>query len=600
MSRRFQVTEAIQAASMNIRRYARSALRPDLIAGLSVAMIALPQSMAYAQLAGMPPIYGLYSVIVPTLVGALFGSSSFLVTGSSNATSLATAGVLAVYLALPEYPEYAFLMAVLSGLVRMAMGLLRLGFIMRYVSNSVLTGLLAAIATLIIINQVPSLLGISRPAEGGTAQVLTAIATGIGSTNLYVLATGLVAALALIILRRLSKRLRRNIPALLVAIILSAILVAAAGWHEHGVRVAADLSSFENVTVRFHLPQVPLQEIPGLLNGALALSIFSLMEGVNVAKAIGANTGERIDASREFVGQGLASLVGGFFQSFPTSGSPARTTVNYTSGAKTRFASAFSGIFVWAALLGLSRWIGYIPNAALAGVLIVSATGVFNIQHIRLTWQSRGVSRWVLVITYLSALLLPLQYAIYVGVGLSIMIYLYESSRLQMSYLTRDENGHFVEHNLDEIVPIQPHTVLVNIEGPLYFGATEDLERQLMRIFHSGIKVVILRMRRVHLLASTGVSVLENVLYQANRLGILVLFSGVTGEVAKVLKESGLSNLIGPEQTFPASHTLFAATREALETARRFVNGEPLAETLHDERLEKPDAEPQPKRSISP
>jgi sulfate permease, SulP family len=551
--------------------YARTALRPDLVAGLTVAMIALPQSLAYAQLAGVPAIYGLYSVIIPAIVGALAGSSSHLVTGSSNATALATAGVLAAFLVLPDYPEYVFAMAILTGIIRLVMGLLRLGTLMRYVSNSVLTGLLAAIGALIIINQLPALLGTPRPPSTETLVVLYTVVTHLFSVNPFVLATGLTSMIMLIFIRSLSRRLKLLLPGPLIAIVLATLVVWLAGWQEQGVRLIRDISPLENAGLRFHLPSIPLSAVPQLLAGALALSIFSLMEAINVAKAVGMNAGERIDSSREFIGQGLASLVGGFFQSIPTTGSPARTAVNFSSGAVTRFAAAFSGIFVWLAMLALTRWIGMIPNASLAGVLIVSATGVISMPHIRMTWQIRSVSRVVMVVTFFAALLFPLHFAIYVGVGLSILIYMYESSRLRMSYLTVDEQGLFVEHGMEAVARLHPKIVLINIEGPLYFGATDDLERQLIRIFHSGAQVVILRMRRVHLLASTAVTVLENILRQANNLGILVMFSGVTGEVETIMHSSGIANLIQPEQTFSASRTLFASTREAVNAAYQHV-----------------------------
>jgi sulfate permease, SulP family len=549
----------------------RSALRPDLVAGLTVAMIALPQSLAYAQLAGLPPIYGLYSVIVPTIVGALLGSSSHLITGSSNATALATAGVLAGFLALPDYPEYVFAMAIMTGIIRAVMGLMRLGTLMRYVSNSVLTGLLTAIGALIIINQLPSLLGIPRPSTTETLVVLYTVVANLFNANPFVFITGLFSMAVLIFFRWLSRRVKLLLPGPLLAIVLASLLVFLAGWHEQGVRLVSDLSPLEGAGVRFHLPSIPLAAVFQLLPGALALSLFSLMEAINVAKAISMNAGERVDSSREFFGQGMASLVGGFFQSMPSSGSPARTAVNFTSGALTRFSAVFSGVFVWISMLIFTQWIGYIPNASLAGVLIVSATGVINLQHVRMTWQVRSVSRVVMLVTFLSALFLPLHLAIYVGVGLSMLIYMYESSRLRMSYLTLDEKGYFVEHNMDIVTRLHPKIVLINIEGPLYFGAIDDLERQLIRIFHSQAKVVILRMRRVHLLASSGVTVLENILHQANNLGIIVLFSGVTGEIDQIMRTSGISNLIGPGQTFPASQTLFAATREAIDAAYKYV-----------------------------
>lgn len=542
-----------------------------MIAGLTVAMVAIPQSMAYAQLASLPPIYGLYAVIFPAIIGAAFGSSSHLITGASNATALATAGVLAAFVLLPEYPEYAFVMAILTGLIRLGMGLLRLGGIMRYVSNSVLTGLLAAVGVLIIINQTPNLIGIARPANADTIGVLHAIITGLPEINPYVLATGLVSMVVLILSRKISK----NIPAAMLAIIVAGALVYVTGWHLQGVRIVSDLSNLNKVGVSFHIPNVPLEVIPQLLPGALALAFFSLMEAINISKAISMNTDQPINTSREFVGQGMASLVGGFFQSFPSSGSPARTTVNFTSGAVTRLSGIFSGLFIWLALTVFTRLIGYIPISSLAGVVIVSAVGVFNGPHLRLTWQSRDISRLVMVTTFVSTLLLPLHYAIYVGVALTILIYLFESSHLRMSYLTLNDEGLFVENSIESVQQIHPRVALINVEGALYFGAADDLEKQIIRTFNAGVKVIILRLRRVHLMASTGVTAMQHVVKQAEKMGIRVVLCGINADIEHVLKDSGLLHQIGPERTFLASQTLFASTCQAVEAARDYVDQEP-------------------------
>jgi sulfate permease, SulP family len=368
--------------------------------------------------------------------------------------------------------------------------------------------------------------------------------------------------------RALAQRIRLPLPGALLAILIPALLVLAMGWHAQGVRTVSDLSPLDEAGLRFHLPSVPLGDLPALLFGALALSIFSLMEATNVAKAVSMQAGERISASREFFGQGLASLVGGFFQCMPSSGSPARTSVNFSSGARTRLAAAFSGLFVWLALLLFAGPIGYIPIPSLAGVLIISALGIINRHQITTTWKSGGVAQLVMVATYLAAVFLPLQYAIYVGVLLSSLIYLYQSSQMHMHFLTRDAQGRFLEHSIKDITCIYPRVVLLNIEGPLFFGATEDLERQLMRIFSQGIRVIVLRMRRVQMLGSTGIIMLENLVRQARRLGIHIYLSEVNEETMLALHGSGLEQIVGPERIFAESPALFDATEQALQAAR--------------------------------
>ncbi len=546
--------------------YFRQNLRFDLIAGLTVAMVAIPQSMAYAAIAGVNPIYGLYAAIVPAIIGALFGSSNHLITGPTNATALVTAGVLVTVSGAASI-EFVFALAILSGLIRLALGLFKLGSIIRYVSNSVLTGFLAGAGVLIIINQLGNLLGIPRPSGAGTLTVVWELLQGLPQLDPHVLMTGLLAIAVLLITKRISKKL----PAALLAIGLAGVLVAITGWDAHGVKLVRDLGSLSQAGLTFHLPEVTLPEAQTVLASAGAIALLSLVEAMSVAKALGLSSGQRINASREFVAQGLASIAGGFFQAIPSSGSPSRSAVNYGSGAKTRLAGLFSGLLVLLAMLTFARLIGYIPVASLAAVVIVSAYSMIDRHHLRLTWQSRRVSRLVLAVTFLSTLLLPLHLAIYLGALLSIGIYLYESSNLKLSYLTLNGNGGFVEHSLDDVLRERPSVALINVEGALYFGAVEDLEQHVEEILQRGVQVIILRVRHMHLLASTGVTALEGLITRAEQLGTTVLLCGVTDEIETTLTSSGIESMVGSKRTFKASETLFEATHEALQYASTIV-----------------------------
>ena len=526
-------------------------------------MVALPQAMAYAAIAGVNPVFGIYTAIVPTLVGALAGSSNFLITGPSNASSLVTYSVLTQTNAPLMFIEIAFILAIISGLIKLVLGLLRMGGIVRYISNSVLTGFLGAIGILITLEQFGNLFGIVIPKNQGALAILLATYHKIPEINPHVLITSAGCIAFMVIVHKIDRRL----PASMLAIIFGALLVAVAGWHGQGVKLVSDLGLPTNPGLAFHIPQAPLQNILAILPAAGAVALFSLIEAMSIARALSLSSGEKFDPSREFIAQGLASIAGGFMHCIPSSGSPSRSAVNYNAGAKTRLAAAFSGIFVWLMLILFSAWIGIVPMSGLAAVVVVSAISLIDIEQIRLTWNTRMMSRIVLVTTMAATLLLPLQNAIYVGVILTIIIYLYESSHLQISYLVFDKSGHIHEKPIRELFECCPKVAVLNVEGNLSFGAVNELEDCINRCKQAGVKVLVLRMRRMRGLSSTGITTLQGVLISAQKAGMTILLSGVSPKTRTILNTSKINQLIGEANIFGSTEILFDATRQAVEQA---------------------------------
>ncbi|MCI0474632.1 MAG: SulP family inorganic anion transporter [Anaerolineales bacterium] len=549
----------------SLTTYLHNSFRFDLVAGFTVAMIAVPQAMAYAIIAGVPPIYGLYTAILPAIIGALFGSSRHLITGTTNSVALATAGVLIAAAGRPDYIELVFGLAIVSGAIRLLFGLLRLGGIIRFVSNSVLTGFLTGASLLIIVNQTSNLLGLPRVTVTETPLIVLELARHLPLWNPFVTSI----ALATILLLALFRRIHSHLPAPLLALVATTLFVQFFGWSAHGVTLVRDIDAMTNVMLALHIPQIAfdLGTLELLIVSGAAVALLSLVEAMSVAKSLAFSTGQTIDASREFVGQGLASLVSGLFQGIPSSGSLARSAVNFSSGARTRMAGAFSGGFVLLVLLAFAPWLGNIPMAGLAGVVVVAAVKMIDVEHIRLTWQSRATSRATFLVTFIATLLLPLHYAIYLGVLLSIGLYLYESSNVQLSYLV-EHDGKFIEKSYAELAQNPPPIAIVHVEGALYFGATDDLEERLDVLFRSGIKVAILRLRRVRLLGSTGVTAFERIAASAKRHGTRVMLCGVRDEVAETLEASGASALFGAENIFKADDALFESTHAALQRAK--------------------------------
>ena len=288
-----------------ISRYVRQELQADLVAALTVAMVAIPQGMSYAAIAGVNPIHGLYTAIVPAIVGALLGSSSHLITGPTNATALATAGVLLGFAGRPDYVELVFAVAVITGLVRLLLGLLQLGGIIRYVSSSVLTGFLAGAGVLIILNQLHTALGLARPVGASAGALLLDLLGRLHKLNPYVAATTCLSAAVLIT----GPRIQRRLPRALLAIFLAALWVQAAGWEARGVLLVKDLRSVTRAQFGFHVPDLPVRLWGELLASSGAVALLSLVEAMSIANIIALASNERIKPSREFVGQGVASPV---------------------------------------------------------------------------------------------------------------------------------------------------------------------------------------------------------------------------------------------------------------------------------------------------
>ncbi|MGC9359396.1 MAG: SulP family inorganic anion transporter [Anaerolineae bacterium] len=544
--------------------YGKATLRADVIAGLTVAMIAVPQAMAYAAIVGINPMYGLFTAILPAIIGSLFASSRHTIMGPTNASALITAGVLLPYAALPNYAEYVFATALTAGFLVLLIGALRLGGIIRYVSNAVLTGFLAGAGLLIIINQLSSLLGVQQPHGESPYRVLWHAISHIPQAHIPTVVTAIVSIGILLGLRRLSRKL----PSSLLAMVIAGGLVALMGWSHQGVRLVRDLGIIEGAPIQWHIPSLELDQLPDLVPGSLAVALLMLVESLSIAKAIGLSSGQRIDPSRQCVAVGLSSLTAGLTRGVVSSSSISRTVVNHGTGARTRVSGVVAGLAVLAITLAFGGLIGYIPMAALAGIVVVWAASIVNRHHLAQTWASGASSRIVLVATFLATMILPLHLAIYLGTVLSIGIYLYESSQLHLSYLRINTNGDIVERKLDQILDEQPVIAIVNIDGALFFGAVEALERRMDQILDAGVSVVILRLRRTHLATSTAISALDYLVKRARELGILLLISGVSPEMQAKLEATGVERMLQDQCVFPATEMLFESTRQALAYAQ--------------------------------
>jgi len=532
-------------------------LKPDLIAGLTVAVVAVPQSMAYALIAGLPVEYGLYASIVPTIVGCLWGSSAHLITGPTTTASLVVFGTLSV-LAAPggaHYIQLALLLSLMVGLVKIAMGVARLGALLNFVSHAVLIGFTTGAAVLIAAKQLPDLLGLRMVKGVFFPEQIYQMLRLAHQIQLLPVLLGVGTILIILAL----KKWRPAWPGTLLAMALAGGLVALLRLDERGVAVVgaipAGLSPLSWPSLE------TLGHFAPLAPGALAIAILGLVEAMSIARAIADVTRQRLDVNQEFIGQGLANVSAAFFSGYAGSGSFTRSAVNFRSGAKTPMSGIISSAAVAATLLLAAPLATQLPRAALAGVLIVVAWEMVSPQAIARTVRSTRSDAAVLVVTFACTLLLRIEFAIYVGVLLSIGLHLAATSHPRIYSVVPDlSTGKMVSANFGDICC---QMQIVHVEGSIFFGSTafvnDDLQRRLRN--HPDAAHMLIRMHKVNTLDASGIHILEILLAELRRRQGGLYFSAVNHRVFEVLKNSGFLKDVGENHVHTATG---AAIRQAM------------------------------------
>jgi sulfate permease, SulP family len=538
-----------------VRGYSQQALRADLVAGATVGLVLLPQALAFALLAGLPPEMGLYAAITAAIAGALWGSSSHLHTGPTNTASILALSVLLPIVApgTPEFVAAAGLIAVLSGLIRLVMGLARLGMLVNFVSDSVAVGFTAGAGILIISNQLEPMLRLDLPPSAGLIDTLSGVFRQISQVHVPSLLIGLLTIFVIQFLPRLT----RKIPAVLGGIVGAAALAWLLGLEERGVAVLGNLP--QALPPLAALPLLDLELIGQLANGALALAIIGLVEAVAIARALAGYSGQRLDSNQEFVGQGMANIAAGVFSGYPCSGSFNRSALSYRSGGVTAMANAFSGIFIIGATFLLGPLMAHLPRPVLAGALAITAFSMIDIASMRQIWRGAPGDAVIMLVTLASTLLLPLQFAVLIGVLMSLGYYLLRTSTPQVRVVVPDRT--FRHWEVRPGAPSSPQLVVVEILGDLYFGAVSHIEERINTILESGPqRFLMLRMNNVQHCDISGIRMLEHILRTMRQRGGDLYLVRVREPVLNRMRATGFLNQIGADHILDdegAVHYLF-------------------------------------------
>ncbi|MEE9169897.1 MAG: SulP family inorganic anion transporter [bacterium] len=554
--------------------YGRQNLRQDLSAGLTVAFVALPQCMAYALIAGVDPQYGLYAFMVGSIVGALFGSSRHLQTGPTNATSIVVASTLAIYLGNDNFMGLVFLLGLLSGFIQLAAGLLRLGNLTQFISRSVLAGFIAGAALWIAANQMPNLLGVPREIHSSVFDELWYVFQNLGNTQLHVLLLGIGTILVALFMNRISPKSSTGIPLLpsyLIAILAAASMVSIFGLDARGVRIVGDISG---TLPTFSLPVLNLDVVRTLMPGAIAIALIGFAESTSAAKTVASFAGDKLDLDRDFIGQELAKMFSSFLSGIPVSGSLTRTVLCYRAGAATKFANVFAGILFLLIVLFFSPIVKYIPLAGLAGIVMIIAANMIDWQYVKLAFRSTKSDALAMIATFVSALMLPLDTAIYIGVGLSLALFLRMASTPHIIELNFDEEAGF--HELADAKKRSiPELSIVHVEGDIFFGGVDFMEDEIQKIARrDDLKVLILRLKRAFSVDASTIMALKKIHAELKKQNKLLLISGTTKELSEIFHRSGLDHVIGEENILYSGKTILKSTHAAVAHALEYLNRE--------------------------
>lgn len=507
--------------------------------------------MAYALIVGLPPEVGIYTAIVMTTIGALLDSSKQLVNGPTNAVSIALLSALGGFASPDERVQAAVLMALLVGAIQLAISFLRLGDLTRYISHSVIVGFTAGASVLLVLDQAKNLLGLAAtgdPHDHFLVRFWLTLTEG-GAVHGPTLAVGMASMALLLALRWGKGKLRWPLlPEFLIVVCAAAGVTAWLGLDALGVKVIGDIPA---ALPSFALPHVDADRVRDLASAALAIALLGLLEALAMAKAIAAVTGQKIDLNQQCLSEGVANLVGGFFQCMPGSGSLTRSAINHQAGARTQWSGVISAAAVALMTVVLAPYARYIPRSALAALLVVTAVRMVNFEDLRYHLRVSRFDALIVGVTAVAAVAISIEFCVLVGVLLSALLAVPRTGQMLLTEFVVGEDDRVHERLPDDVVC--GHVLVFGLEGEMFFGSVPSLAAHLETIearLGGDTAVVVLRMKRARNPDAAGMALFEAFVDRLRARGLTVLLCGVRAALQEVLVKSGLAARLGEEQIF--------------------------------------------------
>lgn len=558
-----------------MRNYDRANLRGDLVAGLTTAVMLIPQAMAYAMLAGLPPIHGLYASIVPLALYALFGTSRQLAVGPVAMVSLLVAtGVSGLAQTGTEaFVMYATLLALMVGVMQFVMGVARLGFLVNFLSHPVVSGFTSAAALIIGLSQLKHLLGVNIPRSKHIHTILIQAVENVSSVDLMTFGIGLISIVLLVVL----KKWKPNFPRALAVVVFGTLAVYLGGLHETGVAIVGSVPAGLPAPT---MPTIEIEALKSLFPIALTISLVAFMESISVAKAFAKRNKYEVDANQELVGLGLANIGGAFFQAYPVTGGFSRTAVNASAGSKTGLASLVTAGVVAVALLFLTPLFYYLPKAVLAAIIMTAVFGLIDVAEVKHLWKVKRSDLALLVITFVATLTLGIEEGIGLGVLASLVWFVVRTTRPHTAVVGRVD-GTESYRNVDNYTDAEllDGTLMVRMDAQFYFGNVSFLKDTLKELEeeYGPLHTVILDASALNQLDSSADEALHEILHDYRSRDIELLLANVKRPVYEVMERSGFAERLGEENFFLSVHDAAQhVCNGSCNDSRTFVDGRVL------------------------
>jgi len=541
-------------------------IRADLIAGITVALVLIPQSMAYAQLAGLPPYFGLYAAFLPVMVAALWGSSKQLGTGPVAVVSLLTAVAVGTALQsqLPSigvdsidamtqeqliefYVPLAVMLALLVGLFQLSLGVLKLGVVVNFLSHPVIVGFTNAAAMVIGLSQLNKIFGVGKGRSDFFLGDIWGVLQQVGDTHWQTLAMGVLA----FVIMMGTKKFFPKLPGVLLAVVITTVLSVVLGYQGMGGAVVGEIpQGLPTITA----PSINLEVLGILFTSAIVISLVGFMEAISIAKAMAAKTKDKVDPNQELIGQGLGNIVGSFSMSYPASGSFSRSAVNLNAGARTGMSSVLTAVLVLITLLFLTPLLYHLPKAVLAAVIMMAVIGLINFRAFKHAWIANKHDGVASVVTFVATLgFAPhLDKGIMIGALLALGLYLYSTMKPRVAILGRYADGTLRDIGVHDL-PQDKRIIVLRFDGSLYFANVSYFEEAILEALceRPDVRYMLVVSDAINTLDASGEEMLHQLVSRLKENHITLVFSGLKRQIHQVMHRTGLFAHIGAENIHP-------------------------------------------------
>ncbi|WP_435182187.1 SulP family inorganic anion transporter [Cellulophaga omnivescoria] len=541
-----------------LKTYKKGDFIKDLLAGFTVGIILIPQGMAYAMIAGLPPVYGLYAALFPTLMYVFLGTSRQLAVGPVAMDSLlVAAGLGALSLTTTEdYIAMAIVLAFLVGATQFLLGLFRMGFLVNFMSKPVISGFTSGAAIIIMFSQLKHLLGANIEGSSKFVTLIKNVFAKVAETNMYDFAIGMVGILIIVVVKKINKK----IPSILFVVVLGILAVYFLKLEQYGVKI---VGAIPDGLPSFGVPNINIKNILDIWPIAITLALVGYLEAISIGKALEEKTGEEtINPNQELIAIGSANMVGSFFKSFPVTASFSRSAINYEAGAKTNLASLFSVIMVVVVLLFLTPLFFYLPKAVLASIIMVSVFGLVDVAYPKELWKHRKDEFLVLLATFICTVFIGIKEGILVGVLFSLLLMVYRTSKPHFAVLGNVEGTDYYKNvsRFGTEVITREDLLIVRFDAQLYFGNAGYFKTELYKHIHkkgAALKGVILNAEAINYIDSSAAQMLEKVIKEIHEKNIQFYVAGAIGPARDIIFTSGIITELHRE-------FLFVKTSEAV------------------------------------